>query len=252
MKQHRNSSSLISQKQKQGALIGSGALILYGLSRRSKFGTALAIGGGLLAMKAKSAGSSDHFSASASFRVNGSADEAYRLWRDFEKLPRFLAHLESVRVLDERRSEWVARGPMNSLVRWYAEITQDVPGQRIAWQSLAGSEIDNSGSVEFRNDEIRGGSTVTASIQYSLPGSRFAKGLIAALGKDPGFVVREDLRRFKALLETGETPTTVGQTHGPRGIHGRVEETLFRETSNRPQPQRSVRDQSQPTHRATA
>jgi uncharacterized membrane protein len=249
MTQHRQNSS---SSLKQGALIGSGALILYGLSRRSKFGTALAIAGGFLAVKSKSIDSAGHFSASASFRVNASADEAYRLWRDFERLPRFLAHLESVRVLDDRRSEWVARGPMNSSVRWYAEITEDVPGQRIAWQSQAGSDIDNSGTVEFRNDETKGGSVVSATIQYSLPGTRLAKGLIASLGKDPGFVVREDLRRFKALLETGETPTTVGQTHGPRGIHGRVEETLFRETSNRPQPQRAAREQNSPTQRATA
>jgi hypothetical protein len=59
------------------------------------------------------------------------------------------------------------------------------------------------------------------------------------MGKNPNFVLKEDLRRFKALLETGESPTTVGQTHGPRGVHGHLEQVLFRETTNHPLPQAS-------------
>jgi hypothetical protein len=76
-----------------------------------------------------------------------------------------------------------------------------------------------------------------AQVKYKIPGGALGSGIATLMGKHPAFMVREDLRRFKALLETGETPTTVGQTHGPRGIHGHLEQVLFRETSNPPQPQ---------------
>ncbi|MCU1226106.1 MAG: cyclase/dehydrase [Edaphobacter sp.] len=222
----------------KGLLFGAGALIVYGLSRRSKPGTMLATAGGVLAFRtAKSQLSSHRSSAKATFLINSSPQKAYDLWRNFENLPRFMSHLKSVRVLDGQRSEWVARGPMDREVRWNAEITEERQNERISWRSLPGSEIENSGSVTFRPDPQNRGTFVTAEVQYSLPGGPAAVGLATALGKHPEFVVREDLRRFKALVETGETPTTVGQTHGPRGIHGHTEQILFRETSNHPEPQ---------------
>jgi uncharacterized membrane protein len=153
-----------------------------------------------------------------------------------------MAHLKSVRVLDERRSEWIARGPMDREVRWTAEITEDKSNRRIGWQSLPGSDIQTTGSVEFRADPQNRGTFVTARIEYGVPpygsaGHALGMAFATLLGKHPEFMVREDLRRFKALLETGETPTTAGQTHGPRGIHGHLEQVLFRETSNHPEPQ---------------
>jgi uncharacterized membrane protein len=148
-----------------------------------------------------------------------------------------MAHLASVRILDERRSEWTANGPLNAQVTWTAEITDDQPDRRIAWSSLAGSQVPNSGWVEFKADPQGRGTFVRAHVEYEHPLGSAGRALITALGKNPEFVVKEDLRRFKALLEAGETPTTVGQTHGPRGLHGHVSQTLFRETSNHPLPQ---------------
>jgi uncharacterized membrane protein len=169
--------------------------------------------------------------------VNASPKKAYELWRNFENLPRFMSHLKSVRALDESRSEWVASGPMDREIRWNAEITEDTPNQRIGWRTLPGSDVDNSGFVEFRADPLNRGTFVTAEIKYKVPGGALGTGIATLMGKHPEFIVREDLRRFKALLETGETPTTAGQTHGPRGVHGHMEQVLFRETSNQPQPQ---------------
>jgi uncharacterized membrane protein len=218
--------------------LGAGALIAYGLSRRSKSGTALATAGGVLAFTAAKSQFSKHQSATkTTFLVNAPADRAYELWRNLENLPRFMGHLKSVRVLDDKRSEWVARGPMDREIRWTAEITEDRRNQRISWEALPGSDLENSGFVEFRPDPQNRGTFVTAQIEYSIPGGVLGNGLATLFGKHPEFVVREDLRRFKALLETGETPTIAGQTHGPRGVHGNVEQLLFRETNKRSQPQ---------------
>jgi uncharacterized membrane protein len=221
-----------------GVIAGASALVLYGIIRRNKTGLALATAGGLVAYKqARSQAQNSRRTATAVFRVNTTPAEAYRLWRNFESLPRFMAHLDAVRILDDRQSEWTAKGPLDSRIRWKAEITEDEPNRRIAWRSLPGSQLETSGWVEFRDDPQGRGSLVRAQVEYSNPLGAVGHGLLTALGKNPNFVIKEDLRRFKALLETGEAPTTVGQTHGPRGLHGHVEQVLFRETSNHPSPQ---------------
>lgn len=218
-------------------VVGATALIAYGLTRRSKAGTALAAAGGLLAYKAAQSSPSSNAETHAVFLVNASPEQAYKLWRDFAGLPRFMVHLKSVRELDSRHSEWTAVGPGQREIHWNAEITEDSPNQRIAWRSLPNTGVQTSGSVEFRPDPQGRGTFVRANVQYKVPGGALTTGLAALFGKNPEFVVREDVRRFKQLLETGEVPTTRGQTHGPRGIHGHTEQVLFREKTNLPDPQ---------------
>jgi uncharacterized membrane protein len=140
-------------------------------------------------------------------------------------------------MVGNNQSEWVALGPMQSEVRWIAETRENQPDRRISWASLPNSDIETSGSVEFQRDPQGRGTFVTAELRYSTPGGPLGTAFATMMGKHPEFMVREDLRRFKALVECGEDPTTVGQTHGPRGVHGRTEEVLFRETSNHPEPQ---------------
>ena len=217
-------------------VFGATALIAYGLTRRSKAGTALAAAGGLLAYKAVQT-TPTTADSHAVFLVNASPEQAYTLWRNFAGLPRFMVHLKSVRELDSRRSEWVAAGPGQREVRWNAEITEDTANQRIAWRSLPDSDVQTSGSVDFRADPQGRGTFVSANVQYAIPGGTLMSGLAGFFGKNPEFGVREDVRRFKQLLETGEVPTTRGQTHGPRGIHGHTEQFFFREKTNLPDPQ---------------
>lgn len=196
---------------------------------------------GAWALTRAAASGERNFSASATFAINSTADVAYRTWRDFEHVSRFLRHVDSVRVLDDRRSEWTIAGPLAQRFRWVAEIVEDRPGERIAWRSVEGSDVKTHGTIEFRPQPSGRGILVTARIDYAPPAGSAMKHLFRALGRDPEFTVREDLRRFKALVEAGEVPTVVGQSHGPRGFSGKMTRKVLREDRNSAAPQAAER-----------
>lgn len=234
----RPASSHSAGQKEWALLIASSALALYGLTRRSVAGFALAAAGGAVAFKGAAAmrTGAKRVPAIASFTVNCSPEHAYQFWRNFENLPRFMRHLDSVRSSDGNRSVWTALGPFDQKISWTAEITQDQPNERIAWRSLPGSEVTTSGEVQFRPATANRGTVVTAKLEYQPPSGQAGHLLAALAGKNPKFTVREELRRFKALMETGEVPTTKGQSHGPRGLHGHAHEVLLREKQNMPEP----------------
>jgi uncharacterized membrane protein len=199
-------------------LLGGG-LIAYGLSRRSVRGSLVAAAGGAVALQGARINAttvSQQRFARASVIVDAPAAEVYRFWRDLENLPRFMHHLHSVSQFDRRRSKWIAYGPASSLVEWTAEIVAERENEIIAWRSLEGSQVHVDGSVEFRPATGNRGTVVDATILYRPLGGRAGDIAAKFFGKDPAFLIEQDLRRFKALIETGEIPTTVGQSHGPR------------------------------------
>lgn len=148
-----------------------------------------------------------------SITVNARPDELYRFWRNFENLPRILRHLESVTV-DGNRSHWKATGPMGKSVEWDAEMTEDVPNERIAWRSLPDSQIANAGSVSFRPAPGRRGTVVAVDMHYEPPAGTLGAVVAFLFGKEPRQQIIEDLRAYKAFVETGEVPTISGQTSG--------------------------------------
>lgn len=204
--------------QRWGTVVGGSALALLGITRRSKTGLALATAGGLLAYRAARGKQAREFFAEASFAINCAPEEAYKFWRNFENLPLFMRHLQSVKVIDDLRSEWKAYGPLGIRLRWVAEITDEAPNQWIIWRSLPGADVENIGSVQFRPASGGRGTIVIAVMEYNPPAGALGKTLASILGKDPAFTLREDLRRFKALLEAGEVPTTEGQSHARRSV----------------------------------
>jgi uncharacterized membrane protein len=203
--------------QRWGVLLGGSALAIYGLTRRSPLGYALAAGGGALAYAGASAARTQRVPrTNVSVTINASPDEVYRFWKDYENLPRFMRHLESVTVESGRRTHWKAIGPMGTRVEWTAETVDDRPGELISWRSLPDSDIEVEGTVSFREAPAGRGTVVTANIIYGSSKAQAGHILSKLVGKSPRFMMEQDLRRLKALLETGEIPTIEGQSHGPR------------------------------------
>jgi len=146
--------------------------------------------------------------------INRPVEELYRFWRNLENLPQFMPHLESVDRVTDTLSRWRARGPGGKIVEWNAEIINEVPNQVIGWRSIEGSDVVSAGSVHFDDAGPGRGTHVRVRMQYSPPGGKIGAAVARLLGRDAATEIREDLRRFKQLLETGEVPTTHGQPRG--------------------------------------
>lgn len=205
------------------AVAGSG-LITYGISKGGLLGTALSlIGGGLLYRgatghchlysavdKTTAADVATRVHVQRSVTINKSQAELYQFWRNFENLPQFMNHLESVTILDDKRSHWKAKAPLGYTVEWDAEATGEVENERISWHSVEGSEIPNSGVVEFRPTTNRG-TEVRVTLTYEPPAGKLGSWIAWMFGEEPSIQVAEDLRRFKSLMETGLIMKVDGQ-----------------------------------------
>ncbi|HVH92648.1 MAG TPA: SRPBCC family protein [Candidatus Acidoferrum sp.] len=146
--------------------------------------------------------------------INRPPEELYRYWRDLQNLPRFMKNLESVDVTALKISRWTAKGPAEASVKWDAEITEDQSNEYIAWRSLEGADVENSGWVRFEAAPGGRGTIVSVEMQYSPPAGALGATVAKILGRAPEQEVEEDLRRFKQVMETGEIITTEGQPAG--------------------------------------
>ena len=154
--------------------------------------------------------------------VNKPAAELYRFWRDFENLPRFMTHLLDVDTTTDGRSHWIARGPLGLKVEWDAEIVTDAPNNVIAWKSLDGADVDTTGSVDFTELPNGRGTEVRVVLKYDPPAGKLGTAIAKLVGKSPEAQIKADMRRFKQVLETGETATICGQPHGRRYLEVQI------------------------------
>jgi uncharacterized membrane protein len=119
----------------------------------------------------------------------------YDLWTQFANFPRFMSGIKEVRRLGDNQLHWKAEIGGRTK-EWDAEISEQVPNQRLAWRSTSGAE--NSGAMHF----IALSPSKTRVILYLSYGPR---GLVETIGHNLGVVsarVSGDLNRFKRLCES--------------------------------------------------
>lgn len=148
--------------------------------------------------------------------INRPALELYDFWRDFRNLPLFMDNIESVTLMSETRSHWRVKAPAGMTVEWDSMITEDFPGQVIAWRSVEGASIANSGRIEFQESSNGRGTQVKVTIVYDPPAGALGKMIAKLFQREPNMQARQDLRRFKQLMETGEIPTSQPPAAAPR------------------------------------
>jgi uncharacterized membrane protein len=150
----------------------------------------------------------------AAVTVKKPRQDVYGFWRDLENLPSFMGHLESVRNEGNGRSHWKVKAPAGANVEWDAEMTADRAGELIAWHSLAGASIENSGRVRFLDAPGNRGTEVHVEFDYDPPVGRIGELLAKAFGEEPTQQAKDDLRRFKQVMETGFVVRSEGSPEG--------------------------------------
>ncbi len=150
----------------------------------------------------------------AAITIRRAPDDLYRVWRNFENLPRFMKHLEDVQVTGDRRSHWKVTAPANTTIEWDAEITQDQPGALIAWRSLPGAMVATTGEVRFVAAPQDRGTVVRVEMRYEPPAGPLGAGVARLFGENPQHQVNSDLRRFKQIMETGEITQSEASVKG--------------------------------------
>jgi uncharacterized membrane protein len=241
---HTKHATNITPPERWASLIGGSALAVIGLSRRSRGGIAAALAGAelirtgitghcvlytLLGVRTAAKGQGAETTSipyELGLRVDRAVTvakpraELYRTWRDLEGLPRFMEHVESVRVIDPRRSHWVVSGPAGRTVEWEAEIINEIENELIGFRSLSG-KVDVAGSVQFKDAPGDRGTEVIVELQYNPPAGILGAFAAKMWGQEPSQQIEEDLRRFKELMEAGEVPTVAGQPTGSETPHHR-------------------------------
>jgi len=225
---HHKNAVNISQTERIISAIGGGILASTGLMKRSPTGLALALIGGDLLRRGITGHSYTYeaFGLRTAPRGQGAAttsipyelglrvdrivtlgrprEEVYRFWRDLRNLPRFMKYISSVTETGRNRSHWVVKAPAGRTVEWDAVIINEIPDELIAWRSLKGADVDNAGSVWFRDAPGRTGATeVQIELQYNPPAGAVGALLASLWGKEPSQQIDEDLSRLSQLFDDG-------------------------------------------------
>jgi uncharacterized membrane protein len=194
------------------AVLGATALDILTARELSKAGGNGAEGGGQVTLRERRQRTSG-VEVTQAITINRPRNEVYGFWRNFGNFPRFMSHLESVEVVDERRSRWRAKAPAGMTAEWEAEMIEDRPNELIAWRSLPDSEVPNSGKVQFREAPGNRGTELLVELRYQPPGGKLGALVAKLFGEEPNQQVKGDLRRLKQVLEIGEV------VHSDASIH---------------------------------
>jgi uncharacterized membrane protein len=214
----------VGEYERWASVLGGGALAFCGLTRGSWTGLALAALGGSLVYRGVtgrcpcyaalglstadrpqgptgSVAAGHGVKIEKAITINRSPEELYRFWRNLENLPSVMSHLKSVTFVDEKRSHWVAKGPLGTTVGWDAEIHTEKPNELLSWRSLAGANVDTAGSVHFSRAPGGGATEVRVMLKYNPPGDKLGATLAKLFGEAPEQQIEEDLFRFKQRME---------------------------------------------------
>lgn len=196
------------------------ALALYGFTRRGRVAAvARTLGAGLVlgrmgrAKLGANGSSIDRRRAvdiQKTLHIEAPVEQVYAFWANYENFPLFMSHVREVEDLGEGRSHWSVSGPGGVPIEWDAVLTEQTPGEVIAWRSEAGSMLENAGIIRFTPAGT--GTRVDLRLCYHPPAGGPGQAVAQLLGSDPRAKLNEDLGRMKSLLEA----TSRRETHGKK------------------------------------
>ena len=143
-----------------------------------------------------------------------SVNEAYAYWRDLKHMPLFMKEIQSVEVIDAKTSRWTAKLPKGKPVQWTSRIIEEQTNRKIAWESVEGSDVKTRGAVLFHPASGGRGTVVELDLEFNPPGGLIGEVVAKLTGGMAEMGALINLHRFKSAIETGEVPTTEGQSSG--------------------------------------
>lgn len=187
------------------SLIASGLLLYRGFTGHS-FRIGMMSRPGQMRMRRMVTGRRMGLDIEERITIRKPVEQVYGFWRDLENLPRIMRHLESVTSLGDGRHHWVATTPgrIPLTLEWDTAILNERPNELITWRSFSGSDVDNAGNVRFRELPDGQGTEVQLNLHYLPVGGMMGMAWARLFGAVMRQEIREDLRRFKRALESGE------------------------------------------------
>lgn len=157
-------------------------------------GVAALVAGGYLLSRELRRGPGSKHTVEESIELDVPVSTAYNQWTQFEEFPKFMATVESVTQIDDTHLHW--RALVGGKVKeWDAEITEQIPDERIAWRSIGG--VHNAGVVTFHKI---GESRTRVMLQMDYDPETFIE-KVADAGGAVKLTAKGNLKRFKELLE---------------------------------------------------
>jgi len=222
----------VGETERYASIIGGAAVALIGLSRRSLPGLLLAGLGGLFVARGfvghcrlydsigvSTAGTIKDRSGvphgtghkvEKTILIARPPAELFRFWRNLENLPEFMDNIESVRLLDDRRSHWVVKAPGGQTVEWDAEIVNEHPGEMISWQTLPGADVQSAGTVRFTPADGGASTLLRVVLEFHPPYGAVGARVAHFFGKDPSQELDHDLARLKEVIENRSATNIAG------------------------------------------
>lgn len=207
------------------AVVG-GALLVFGVRRRTLPGTFAALVGGWLLHRSvpgrsplpdafdddgdESEAAPVETEVERTITVGKPADELYEMWRDPEQLSRVMGHFADVSPVDGDRLHWTASGPFGRDMEWKTRFVESRSGEFLRWESLEDAAVANEGSIRLASAPADQGTEVTLRLRFDPPGGRLGHAAMEFAGFVPAVLAKKALHRFKSLAETGEIPTLEG------------------------------------------
>jgi len=212
------------------------ALVEYGRRQQSRRGTAVALGGGALVVRAlggpawlkrvfteRNGGVTERAATepaaretavSRSITIGASPDDLYESWRDPETFAEILGHFAEVTQLDGDRFRWTVHGPYGQDIGWETHVVETEPGHLVRWETPTDAVLPNEGTVRFQPAPGDRGTVVTLSVAFDPPGGTLGSAALEQFDIAPKTVAGVALDRFKSLVESGEVPTLDGNPSG--------------------------------------
>lgn len=185
----------------------------YGLTRRGPLGAMVGLAGVTVLTRAatnmdfqrmigRTGGGERAIDVQKSIHILAPIERVFELWSNYENLPHFMSHVQSVRRLDDGRWRWTVTGPVGAPIEWDAVTTEHRAPELIAWRTDRGALVEHEGSARFFAQDD-GSTTVQVRMRYRPPAGWAGQMVAHWLGADPKHQIDEDLARMKTFIERG-------------------------------------------------